>query len=159
MTEPTTPDDDAVIAPPVTPSDPPNGSGSSAGAKRDATTDVDAHDATPVQHLVQAFPNAGLDAQLGSDEGALHAMAASVVTPARKFIGAPVQVGQALTARVHDVFDPRAAGSTWGGFGSAAPRFAPWIVLLAMAWLVRTVIASILADRTAGPRRRRWTLL
>jgi hypothetical protein len=161
-TEPTIPADGNVVPVPVTPSDPPKGGGgtSATGDESDEPAGTASHDATPMQRLVSTFPNAGIDAKVANDDGALQAMAASVVTPARDLIDVPVKGMQKLHAKLREsLFDPRSARSSWGGFGAAAPRFGPWVVLLAMAWLVRTVIASILADRTGGPRRRRWTLL
>jgi hypothetical protein len=82
------------------------------------------------------------------------AMPLSITTP----LSNAVQATEGLSARMWGAFDPRSVDGSWD-LGSAAPRFAPWIVLLVVAWLVRLVAASVLADRTAGPRRRRWTLL
>jgi hypothetical protein len=94
---------------------------------------------------------------LDQDAGPVQ-MLASAITPTGVLSKAGEGTRKVLTTVVGKAFDPMAETS-WGGLGAAAPRFGPWIVLLAMAWIVRTVIASILADRTAGPRRRRWTLL
>jgi hypothetical protein len=95
-----------------------------------------------------------------TEPGALQAVTAGFTRPVAGSAEAVAKTAKALTATLGAAFDPYAGDpSSWGGLRSAAPRFGPWIVLLVMAWLVRTVIASILADRTAGPRRRRWTLL
>jgi hypothetical protein len=64
---------------------------------------------------------------------------------------------ESLSAELQQAINPHSDGS-WG-LGSSAPRLLPWVVLLLVAWLVRMVAAAILADRTAGPRRRRWTHL
>jgi hypothetical protein len=88
--------------------------------------------------------------------GGIQAVTAVVKTP----VSAAIEGSRAgLRAIFGGDISPVSSDKTLGGLASAGPRFAPWIVLLAMAWIVRTVIGSILADRTAGPRRRRWTLL
>jgi hypothetical protein len=97
------------------------------------------------------------------DQGTLKANFASLTYPAEQAKDVAVNVGHAMghvTATVlRAAYAPQSTHGSLTDLGSAAPRFGPWIVLLAMAWLVRMVIASMLADRTAGPRRRRWTLL
>jgi hypothetical protein len=85
---------------------------------------------------------------------------ATVVVPAavRAGIVDPVNSAvESLSAELQQALNPHTNGP-WG-LGSSAPRFLPWVVLLAVAWLVRMVAAAVLADRTAGPRRRRWTHL
>jgi len=116
------------------------------------------HDAAPERELFQASPQEFVALAASKDSNILTALPAVMNTPARS-IKAGVGNGLELTAKALGGFDPTGSANTWGGLGSAAPRFGPWIVLLGMAWIVRTVIASILADRTAGARRRRWTLL
>jgi hypothetical protein len=87
--------------------------------------------------------------------------AATIVVPVAAVKGVVVDpvssAVEKLSAEMQQAFNPHAA-SPWG-LGSSAPRLLPWVVLLAVAWLVRMVAAAVLADRTAGPRRRRWTHL
>jgi hypothetical protein len=139
--------------PVITPTNPPPGSGGSAGTgtgtPRKGSAASKSHDAAPLQALVQVSSSTP-----PYNPNVRQAFVASFI-PQEKFVRAAEKLG----AQIQAAFDPRSAGSSWGNLGSAAPRFGPWIVLVAMAWLVRVVIASILADRTAGPRRRRWTLL
>jgi hypothetical protein len=143
----------------VSSSDPPPDPGSGAAATTPDTvaspkTALTPHDASlPLQQLVQPVFASPLSPP-GTEPGALVGKSAvfKPMTDAAKTIGA------AVSGALRAPMSPDNA-SSWGDLGSAAPRFGPWIILLAMAWLVRTVLASILADRTAGPRRRRWTLL
>jgi hypothetical protein len=113
-----------------------------------------------VQRLFEAITPQELLPGSASSKDPIQALVATVRVPdnVRDSFGAAVRAGSSLSAKVQNAFDPRNADGSWG-IGSAAPRFAPWIVLLVVAWLVRMVAASVLADRTAGPRRRRWTLL
>jgi hypothetical protein len=165
----TTPSTDAPAKdstpPAVTSSDPPDASGSG-GAGTGKTTKGKAagakqKDAPPVRVLLQAFTPGALPPEMTTAKGGvLHATAVAVTIPFKAPLSAAGHALDTLRAQLGASFDPSAPDtSLTGGLSSAAPRFAPWIVLLIMAWLVRTVIASILADRTAGPRRRRWTLL
>jgi hypothetical protein len=84
---------------------------------------------------------------------------ATYVAPisARQVIGPAGRAVESLSAELQQALNPHTDGP-WG-LGSSAPRLLPWIVLLGVAWLVRMVAAAVLADRTAGPRRRRWTHL
>jgi hypothetical protein len=156
-------------ATPVVPgsgSDPTSGTGTK-GTAGGTTTDTVAspqtkptsHDGSlPMKELVQQVWGAPSAAPI-TKPGALAAKPAVYLKPvadAAKTIG---EGARALSAQLHAPWNQQNVSGSWGDLGSAAPRFGPWIILLAMAWLVRTVIASILADRTAGPRRRRWTLL
>ncbi len=119
-------------------------------------TPLTKHDGSlPLEELVQPMWGSPLSAPI-TKPGALTAKPAVSLKPVKDAMQA---VGEGLGAAVRAPWNPQNASGSWGDLGSAAPRFGPWIILLAMAWLVRTVIASILADRTAGPRRRRWTLL
>jgi hypothetical protein len=145
-----------VVVPPV--SKPPRGGSNAAnggGTKATGTAATDSKDPQVVLLTVASH-----DSSFPMPAGGIKVLPAL----ATRSIGGLVNSG---ATAVQDVFSARFGGDispvssdkTWGGLGSAGPRFAPWVVLLAMAWIVRTVIASILADRTAGPRRRRWTLL
>jgi hypothetical protein len=158
-----------AIAPPM---DPPSGGGGTSGGGTSgsdaatASTHAKAnptHDSTPAQKLFQLVTPKPFT-PTSAEKGTLKANFASLTYPAGQAKDAAVSmghaVGHALTATVlRAAFAPRSTDGSLTDLGSAAPRFGPWIVLLAMAWLVRMVIASMLADRTAGPRRRRWTLL
>jgi hypothetical protein len=143
--------------------EPPSSSGTSGSDAATATDTAQSpkaaptdHDASlPLKELVQPIWGSPLSAPLATP-GALAAKPAVSLKPVTD---AAKTIGEAVTGALRAPWSPDNASSSWGDLGSAAPRFGPWIVLLAMAWLVRTVIASILADRTAGPRRRRWTLL
>jgi hypothetical protein len=76
---------------------------------------------------------------------------------AHQAIGPAGRAVESLSAELQQALNPHTDGP-WG-LGSSAPRLLPWVVLLGVAWLVRMVAAAVLADRTAGPRRRRWTHL
>jgi hypothetical protein len=114
------------------------------------------HDLDPFGNVANAMSRHAAMPPL--DDGGSLQVLASAVTPTGAVQGV-IEGAKTLTAQFGKAFDPTSADKSWGGLGAAAPRFGPWVVLLAMAWIVRTVIASILADRTSGPRRRRWTLL
>jgi hypothetical protein len=156
----------------VPPTDPPNqtgggsttggsGTGSSSSASGSTTKKTTTTTAPPEVNLVVGTSSKQVS-NLATAPNVIDALQATVRVPVPplvgKTFGAAVHAGSELSAQLQDAFDPRAADSSWG-LGSAAPRFGPWIVLLVVAWLVRMVAASVLADRTAGPRRRRWTLL
>jgi hypothetical protein len=161
-TAPTTDNSTPAVVTPAT--DPPSGgsggstgsagSGSSTSKSSTDKTTTKSHDAavvTPffIQQTSTLTPASSLP------EGTVKAVLLAVnPAPVGK---AAAKMTEAVSAKLQAVLNP--GRGSWGDFGSAAPRFGPWIVLLAMAWIVRVVIASILADRTAGPRRRRWTLL
>jgi hypothetical protein len=158
----TPPSTDAASPVVVGGSDPPSDTGSGAGTPASTTgtvpspkTALTPHDASlPFQQLVQPVFASPLSPP-GTQPGALAAKSAVFVKP---ITDAAKSIGSELSGALRAPMSPDNA-SSWGDLGSAAPRFGPWVILLAMAWLVRTVLASILADRTAGPRRRRWTLL
>jgi hypothetical protein len=149
----------------VTPGNDPPSSGDGTPTKTGrtasgATDDKADSDKAPVKVLLQAFSPGAVPQNVTGDDNVLHATAVAALLPFKAPISAAGQALDELRAQLGASFDPSAPGTSLaGGLGSAAPRFAPWIVLLVMAWLVRMVIASVLADRTAGPRRRRWTLL
>jgi hypothetical protein len=94
-----------------------------------------------------------------TDHGKIDPFTATIALPVavRATLDPMGRAVAALSAQLGDSIRPSTDGS-WG-LGSSAPRFLPWIVLLAVAWLVRMVAAAVLADRTSGPRRRRWTSL
>jgi hypothetical protein len=148
----------------VTPTtDPPSGSasGGTGTTKKGGTATTGKKDTPPVRVLLQAFTPGALPPEMtNTDGGVLHGAAVALTIPYKAPLGAAGHALDTLRAQLGAAFDPASTGTSLaGGLSAATPRFAPWIVLLLMAWLVRTVIASILADRTAGPRRRRWTLL
>ena len=149
-----------AAAPVVTPTTGPPSSGSSAGSTRDATT-AGATKAKATKNLpeYQFFVAPTADGSNPAMTGGLQAVSAVVKTPVSVAVGGSRAMASGLKAIFGGDISPVSSDRSFGGLASAAPRFAPWIVLLAMAWIVRTVIGSILADRTAGPRRRRWTLL
>jgi hypothetical protein len=160
VTTPTTVPEAVPVVPPVT--DPPSsgstGTSTRGGTHANDTAKADAKGTTTVLLQVGSPTDAPVVPFLG--EGGLttvpHLVAQPLVSTG-KAVAAASRVG--LSAAFGGSISPVSSDRTWGGLGSAGPRFAPWIVLLAMAWIVRTVIGSILADRTGGPRRRRWTLL
>jgi hypothetical protein len=143
----------------VTPGDPPGGSGTGGGSATTggskSTADTK-HDAAPVQRFLSLLPQEPFPIRRG-DAGTLKGSFASISIPVGD-VADLVKLPKKLSAQLQ-ALDPSATSGSWTDIGSAAPRFGPWIVLLAMAYVVRLVIASILADRTRGPRRRRWTLL
>jgi hypothetical protein len=160
-TEATTPTTVPAVAPVVPPSSGPPRSGSTGstrgGAPANDTATTDTKDA-PLVLLTVGSPQDSPLAGIG--DGGVQAVASLFTRPlgtAKETVTAVAQ--GTLSAAFGGDISPVSTDNTWGGLGSAGPRFLPWIVLLAMAWIVRTVIGSILADRTAGPRRRRWTLL
>jgi hypothetical protein len=150
----------AVVVPTPTSGDGSGPSGSVAAPTNVKPKATKSKSATPpMRQLVEVFPQ-DLGAG-GKNTGPMRAVAAAISVPnsVRNRIETAASASAALTAQLSDAFNPNAGDNSWGGLGSSAPRFGPWIVLLAVAWLARTVAASVLADRTAGPRRRRWTLL
>ena len=147
-------------APVVTPTTGPPRGGSSAGSTRDNTTAGDTKaNATKTLPEVQLLVGPTADSSNPVTMGGLQAVRAVVTRPVSVAVGGSRAMASGLKAIFGGDISPVSSDKSFGGLASAGPRFAPWIVLLAMAWIVRTVIGSILADRTAGPRRRRWTLL
>jgi hypothetical protein len=113
----------------------------------------------PVRLLDEVFKPDALPASPSANPVRAIVAVATVPAPLRHMAQDARSAGSSLSAQLSDMFNGGGSDNSWGGLGSAAPRFAPWIVLLIVAWLVRTVAASVLVDRTNGPRRRRWTLL
>ncbi|MDQ1519157.1 MAG: hypothetical protein QOI55_230 [Actinomycetota bacterium] len=171
-TDTSTPPNSSGSPPPIgTPPDPPAGGGSTGSgttggtaAAPSGTKTNPSHDASPAHKLFQLVaPQPLYSPTASSDTGTLTGNFASLRYPAaqaKDVMKNFAKAGKTISASLMSPFNSQATrGVSWTDIGSAAPRFGPWIVLLAMAWLVRMVIASMLADRTAGPRRRRWTLL
>ncbi|MCU1426546.1 MAG: hypothetical protein JWL83_546 [Actinomycetia bacterium] len=159
-TTPTTvPDSVPPVVVPTT--GPPTSGGGGTGGSGGPTSSPKKKATPPVRRLIESFPQDLLGTTSSQTSGPIHAVAAAISVPVnvRNGAGAVFSAGETLTAQLSQAFGSGSTDSSWGGLGSAAPRFGPWIVLLAVAWLARTVAASVLADRTAGPRRRRWTLL
>jgi hypothetical protein len=162
-TTPTTVPDAVPVVPATNP--PGGGSSGSTGSTRGGTqasgTATDTTKATEKDPALVLFTvGTPQDNALPLAGGGVQAVASLFTRPVGSAAGAITAVAHGtLSAAFGGDISPVSSDKTWGGLGSAGPRFAPWIVLLAMAWIVRTVIGSILADRTAGPRRRRWTLL
>jgi hypothetical protein len=158
VTTPTTVPDAVPVVPPST-KPPRSGSSGSTGSGTPAndTATAGSKDAPLVLLTVGSTQDSPL---LPPGDGGVQALMAPFTKPLATSLKGVTAVAQGtLSAAFGGDISPVSSDNTWGGLGSAGPRFAPWIVLLAMAWIVRTVIGSILADRTAGPRRRRWTLL
>jgi hypothetical protein len=148
-----------VVATPGDPSGGPgsgSGSATTGGSKSTKSPTDTKHDAAPVRKLLSLLPQEPFNATAG-DAGTMRAGFASISIPVGD-VADLVRLPKKLSAQLQ-AFDPSSTSGSWTDIGAAAPRFGPWIVLLAMAYVVRLVIASILADRTRGPRRRRWTLL
>jgi len=162
-TQTTTPTTVPADVPVVTPTTGPPRGGSSGTSTRENTRGSDAKaGGTTDAPLVLLTVGSTQDSPLlpPGAGGGFQAVIAPFTRPlASSMKGVTAIAHGTFSATLGGDISPVSSDKTWGGLASAGPRFAPWIVLLAMAWIVRSVIGSILADRTAGPRRRRWTLL